>query len=166
MKDNFIKWLCCLFLLLSASSLVSCDWDDEDEVFSDDYEFSYIGLWDLRKEVVDDHVRTTVYESDHNTDMFIEFKENGDFFIYYSRNLGEGYYDLCYDDHPDNAGYWAISGTRLILRFDSDYEEMWNLQDVSRRSMVMEYLPYEGERMNKRRHWERLDYGRIHFLDE
>ncbi len=162
MRNNFYRFVGCLLLMVAVSGLSSCDWEDDEE----DLTGTYIGLWDLREEIVDDYIRTTVYKTDPDTDMFIEFQENGDFFIYHSLSIDRHeYYDLVFEDRPENAGYWAVSGQRLILKFDSNFEEVWDMEDITSRHLELEYIPYEGEKMAKHRSFDRVDYSKVDFLD-
>jgi len=165
MKDNFFRLICCLFLVFSSIGFVSCDWEDvDDDIHVDNV--TYIGLWDLRREIVDDGVRETMYDSDRDTDMFIEFQDNGDFFIYRSYSVRDDYYYLVSSGLPDDQGYWAVSGHRLILKYDSRYEEEWNMEELSSTTLQLEYIPYEGERVAKTRRFARVHYDEVDFYGE
>lgn len=140
-------------IMLSAAITTGCG--EDEEVQPQESLINFKGMWDLTYEKIEERGRTTVYDLDVNTDIFLELFQNGDFNILHSYSM-EDYHHLVFTNRPEDRGFWTLSGRYLTLHFDDNYDSEWKIERLTKDHCDMWYEPAEGERISKTRHFVRL----------
>lgn len=121
--------------LLLSLSVSSCDWDDyvHDDELEPEYVHFVVGIWDLVREDMVESYYVNTYETDLETDYFVEFLANGDFRTYRSYSMDD-YYGLVTLTRQSDKGVWDTDDeTRtLYMYYDNGLETVWHYDPTVR----------------------------------